>query len=79
MRTSIEVSIDLSAQELLSLPAPAAMAKVDDICAIDPPPLAQAGAANSSHSPPANALPQAADDTIEIELTAEQMDALLSQ
>lgn len=84
MRTSIEVSIDLSAQELLSLPAPAAMAKVDDICvddicALDPLPLAQAPAANSSHLPPANVLPPAADDTIEIELTAEQMDALLSQ
>jgi hypothetical protein len=53
MRASAEVSIDLTAQDLLSLPAPA---------------VAQ---------PKARA--PAADDTVEIELTAEQMDALLSE
>jgi hypothetical protein len=53
MRASAEVSIDLTAQDLLSLPAPAVAQ-----------PKAQA---------------PAADDTVEIELTAEQMDALLSE
>lgn len=42
------------------------MVEVDDICAVDP--LPQASAAK---------LP-ALDETVEIELTAEQMDALLS-
>lgn len=49
MRTSPVISIDLTAQDLLSLLVPAPVA------------------------------PQtAADDTVEIELTAEQMDAMLS-
>lgn len=51
MRASTEISIDLTAQELLSLPVPTA-AKVP-------------------HAP-------ALDDTVEIELTAEQIDAMLS-
>jgi hypothetical protein len=42
--------------------------EVDDICAIDP--LPQIPAANVPHEP-------ALDDTVEIELTAEQMDAML--
>jgi hypothetical protein len=50
MRASPEISIDLTAQELLSLPVPTA----------------------------ANVPPPARDDTVEIELTAEQIDALLS-
>lgn len=54
MRASREISIDLTAQELLSLPAPTA-----------------AAAASVPHEP-------ALDDTVEIELTAEQIDALLS-
>ncbi|HJY39687.1 MAG TPA: hypothetical protein VJ303_00575 [Steroidobacteraceae bacterium] len=41
--------------------------EVDDICAVDPLPIA----ANVPHQP-------TLDDTVEIELTAEQMDALLS-
>jgi hypothetical protein len=70
MRASTtEFSIDLTAQELLSPPAPTAMVEVDDICSVDP--LPQAAAANIPHEP-------ALDDTVEIELTAEQMDALLS-
>jgi hypothetical protein len=68
MRASLEISIDLTAQDLLSLPDPTAMVEVDDICAFDP--LPQAPAAN---------MPQpAASDTVEIELTAEQIDAMLS-
>ena len=68
MRASLEISIDLTAQDLLSLPGPSEMVEVDDICAFDV--LPQALAAN---------VPQpAADDTVEIELTAEQIDAMLS-
>jgi hypothetical protein len=48
------------------LPSPATI-EVDDICAFDPLPIA----AKAPHEP-------ALDDTVEIELTAEQMDALLS-
>ena len=55
MRASPEISIDLSADELLS-PLPPAPTKV-------------------AHSPAALA---DYEDTVEIELTAEQMDALLS-
>ncbi len=63
-----EISIDLTAQDLLSLPAPTAIVEVDDICAFDP--LPQTPAANVPHA--------AEDDTVEIELTADQIDALLS-
>lgn len=52
-----------ASQKLLS---PATI-EVDDICAIDPLPIA----AKAPREP-------ALDDTVEIELTAEQMDALLS-
>jgi hypothetical protein len=48
------------------LPSPATV-EFDDVCAIDPLPVA----ANVPHEP-------ALDDTVEIELTAEQMDALLN-
>ena len=50
MRPSLEISIDLTAQDLLSLPG--------------------AAAPNVPHA--------AEDDTVEIELTADQMDAMLS-
>jgi hypothetical protein len=43
--------------------------EVDDICAVDP--LPQTPAANVPHAP-------ALEDTVEIEFTAEQMDAMLS-
>jgi hypothetical protein len=69
MRASTEVSIYLTAQELLSLPEPTAMVEVDDIGAVDP--LPQPGAANAQHAP-------ADDGIVEIELTAAQMDELLS-
>lgn len=73
MRASIEVSIELTAQELLTQPTSTAMVEVDDICSLDPLPLAQAPAANSTDPTLA-----ATDDVIEIELTAAQMDAMLS-
>lgn len=69
MRASTEVSIDLTAQELLSLPEPTAMVEVDDIGAVQP--LPQASAANAPDTP-------ADDGIVEIELTAAQMDGLLS-
>lgn len=53
MRASPEFSIDLTAQDLLSLPVPAPVATHTDD-------------------------ETAAGDTVEIELTAEQMDAMLS-
>ena len=52
-----------ASQKLLS----PATVEVDDICAIDPLPIA----AHVPHEP-------ALEDTVEIELTAEQMDAMLS-
>ena len=54
-----------ASQNLLS----PAMIEVDDICAVDP--LPETPAANVPDEP-------ALDDTVEIELTAEQMDAMLS-
>lgn len=57
MRASPEFSIDLTAQDLLSLPEPAPAA-----------PQNIEGAAEAT----------AEDDTVEIELTAAQMDAMLS-
>jgi hypothetical protein len=72
MRPSIEVSIELAAQELLAPPSPTGMVEVDDICAVDPELRSEAPAANVAG-------PQAhAGDELEIELTAEQIDALLS-
>jgi hypothetical protein len=47
------------------------LVEVEDICAFDPVP--QPVASGVPHAAPA-----AEDDTVEIELTAEQMDALLS-
>ena len=70
MRASTEFSIDLTAQELLSLPEATAMVEVDDICAVDP--LSHSNAANAQRAP----APQ--DTVVEIELTAAQMDELLA-
>ena len=72
MEPSIEISIDLTAQELLAPYSPPAMVEVDDICDVDPLLRTGAFAANSELAPQA-ATP---DDSVEIELTAEQIDAL---
>ncbi|HKS53852.1 MAG TPA: hypothetical protein VJS12_01135 [Steroidobacteraceae bacterium] len=56
-----------ASRQIRSTSAATALVEVDDICAIDPLP----GAVKMPQAP-------ALDDTIEIELTAEQMDALLS-
>jgi hypothetical protein len=58
-----------ASKQLRSPPAQTSMVEVDDICAVDPLPLTPA--ANLPREP-------AVDDTVEIELTAEQMEALLS-
>ncbi|MGH8188445.1 MAG: hypothetical protein ACREUC_17950 [Steroidobacteraceae bacterium] len=76
MRPSIEVSIELAAQELLAPPSPTGMVEVDDICAVDPQLRAESTAANTAE-PPARTTAHA-DDELEIELTPEQIDALLS-
>jgi hypothetical protein len=73
MRAPIEVSIDLTTQDLLQPTEPSAMVEVDDICRVDPLPFEQSAAANS----PAPTEVSANDDTVEIELTAQQMDELL--
>jgi hypothetical protein len=58
-----------ASRQLQSPPAHTAMVEVDDIGAVDP--LPQPSPASVLHAP-------ALDDIVEIELTAEQMDALLS-
>nr|WP_298722736.1 hypothetical protein [uncultured Steroidobacter sp.] len=84
MNPIAEISIDLTAQELTdpSTIAPSEI-EVDDICEFDPL-LKPLPAANNDGAvlSPADPLPDPAldDDTIEveIELNAEQMDAMLS-
>jgi hypothetical protein len=73
MHTFTEISIDLTAQELADPPTVAPI-EVDDICEFDP--LLTPGKAANTEL--ATTGPAADDDTIEIELTAEQMDAMLS-
>lgn len=58
-----------ASKQLQSSPASTAMVEVDDICALDL--LPPASAANVPHEP-------ALENTVEIELTAEQIDAMLS-
>ena len=67
-----EISIDLTAQELTDPPAVAPI-EVDDILEFDPL-LNPRTAANTDDARELGA----EDETIEIELTAEQMDAMLS-
>jgi hypothetical protein len=71
VQNPLEISIDLTAQELLSPPALDSMIEVDDVCDVDP--LLKTGAFAAN----ADAQPQAADASIEIELSAEEIDALL--
>jgi hypothetical protein len=71
VQNPLEISIDLTAQELLSPPALDSMIEVDDVCDVDP--LLRTGAFAAN----ADAQPQATDGSIEIELSAEEIDALL--
>lgn len=71
MDSMTEISIDLTAQELTDPPVVAPI-EVDDILEFDPL-LDPRIAANTDEA----GEPEAQDDIIEIELTAEQMDAML--
>lgn len=77
MQSVIEISIDLTAQELTDPPTLAPI-EVDDICEFDPL-LRPAGPAANTDLAGSDAArePDADDDTVEIELTADQMDAML--
>lgn len=72
MHAIAEISIDLTAQEL-SDPSTVTPIEVDDIGEFDPLPAPRT-AANTDLAPE----PAADDEIIEIELTSEQMDAMLS-
>lgn len=72
---SIEISIDLTAQELTDPPALAPIEiEVDDICEFDPFLNPRTAANNDVPAPPS----LDDDEYIEIELSAEQVDAMLS-
>lgn len=80
MNVTPEISIDLTAQELMD-PEPAVTPiEVDDICEfeplIDPNKVANTPVATPAVSEPYD--PFKDDDTVEIELSAEQVDAVLS-
>lgn len=83
MNVIAEISIDLTAQELTDPELPVVPIEVDDICEFEP----LIDPHKVAHTNPAEAAPPAAnepydpfkdDDTIEIELSAEQVDAVLS-
>lgn len=78
MRQPIEFSIELSAQELLTPPALETFIEIEDICCIDTLEVAALAAGTT----PAPAVSYDIDplgdiDSVEIELTADEMDALL--
>ena len=77
MRSPPEISIDISAQELLEPPALADCLEVDDIAALDPPvePATASEPVVPASQPPA--AEQAA--ALEIELSADDIDALLDE
>jgi hypothetical protein len=76
MQPSTEISIDLTAQELLSPPQPTDIIQVEDIGEVDPALRTGAFAASAQQAPADTA---STDDSVEIELTAEQIDAMLSE
>lgn len=69
MNAPVELSIDLTAQELASPPPLDAMVEVDDVCAIDP--LLRTGSFVANAENPYD------DAAIELELSAEDLDAFL--
>ena len=80
-----EISIDLTAQELTDPETPVAPIEVDDICEfeplIDPHKVANVEINPADLPPPVAAEPYDPfkdDDTVEIELSAELVDAVLS-
>lgn len=62
-----EVSLDLTAQELLALPVPGCMEGGDDIC----------DSARGLRAQPIESAATAAEGSVELELSAEEMLALL--
>jgi hypothetical protein len=75
-----EISIDLTAQELMDPEPAVAPIEVDDICEFEPL-IDPHKVANTEIAPPAVSEPYDPfkdDDTVEIELSAEQVDAVLS-
>jgi len=81
MQPSTEISIDLTAQELLAPPTPTDIIQVDDIGDIDPALRTGSFAANApqAQAQQAASAGDTEDDSVEIELTAEQIDALLRE
>jgi hypothetical protein len=80
MNVIAEISIDLTAQELTDPEAPVAPIEVDDICEFEPL-IDPNKAANTDIAPREAAEPYDPfkdDDTVEIELSAERVDAVLS-
>lgn len=79
MNPIAEISIDLTAQELTD-PSTVVPIEVDDICEFDPLLKPQPAANNDGAVLSPSEFPTDDDDTIEveIELSAEQMDAMLS-
>jgi hypothetical protein len=75
-----EISIDLTAQELTDPETPVAPIEVDDICEFEP--LIDPNKVANTDSAPAQATepydPFRDDDTIEIELSAEQIEVVLN-
>ena len=63
-----EISIDLTTQDLTQLPSPEGLTEVDDICAVQP--IKTSGPAANTETPMVY-------DEVEIELTAEEIDAML--
>jgi hypothetical protein len=68
----MEVAIELTAQELLAPPCVDGFVEIDDIAAIMPLPTAAAAVANADR-----AAAGGSDESVEIELTAADMDELL--
>jgi hypothetical protein len=68
-----ELTLQLTAQELLAPPTFASMVEIDDICAVDPLLRTEDSAANADR-----AALEDASQSVEIELTAQQIEAMLT-
>lgn len=80
MRQSTEISIDLTAQELLDLPADANLTEIDDICALDLPAGIASTEVQSAAIPagdPCTAQSAEVEVEIDLTLTPAEMDAML--
>ncbi|MET0533059.1 MAG: hypothetical protein ABW171_02440 [Steroidobacter sp.] len=77
MNINPEISIDLTAQELMDPETPVAPIEVDDICEFEPL-IDPHKVANVDSAPAEPYDPFKDDDTVEIELSMEQIDTFLS-